>query len=451
MKRNTLILAAGKSTRMKSKKSKVLHEILGKSALAYVVDLAHDIESDEIFVIVGPQEENIQLIFGEELNYVTQQQQLGTGDAVACAAPFLEEGTTLILYADVPCLCLDSLQKLYDFHEKKKNDLSILSVTIDNPHGYGRIVRDEYGVCSIVEHADATEEQRKIKEINSGILLMNTNDLKTHITELTPSNVQGELYLTDLVEIFRNEGLQVDAMCIEDEEEIVGINTRRQLAVATKVMQERINHYWMDNGVTLISPETIFIEENVEIEPDVVILPGTYLKGDTYVSTDCEIGPEVTLDSTFVGVGTHVLRSTVMQAEIGDNTRVGPYAYIRPNTVIGDNCRIGDFVEIKNSVIGSGTKVSHLTYVGDADLGEDINVGSGVVFVNYDGKLKQRSAVEDGAFIGCNTNIIAPLHVGKGAYIAAGTTLTEDVPGDSLAIGRSRVTIKSNWKEKSRE
>lgn len=451
MKRNTLILAAGKSTRMKSKKSKVLHEILGKSSLAYVVDLAHDIDSDEIFVIVSPQEENIQLLFGEELNYVTQLQQLGTGDAVASAAPFLEDGTTLVLYGDVPCLRQESLLDLFDFHEEQGNDLSILSVEMNDPTGYGRIVRDALGVMAIVEHRDASEEQCEIREINSGILLMNTELLKMYITELTPSNVQGELYLTDLVEIFRRAGHKVDAMRIDEEEQIVGINTRRQLAEATRIMQQRVNTYWMENGVTLINPDTIFIEESVEIEPDVVIWPGTFLKGETHISMDCEIGPEVTLDSTFVGVGTRILRSTVMQAEIGDNTQVGPYTYIRPNSVIGDNCRIGDFVEIKNSTIGSGTKVSHLTYVGDADLGEDINVGCGVVFVNYDGKLKQRSVIEDGVFLGCNTNIVAPLKVETGAYVAAGTTLTEDVPKDSLAIGRSRVTIKTNWRNKQGE
>ncbi len=451
MRRNTLILAAGKSTRMKSRKSKVLHEILGKSSLAYVVELAHEIESDEIFVIVSPQEENIQLLFGEELNYVTQQHQLGTGDAVASAAPFLEDGTTLVLYGDVPCLRAESLQELFDFHESQGNDLSILSVDTEDPTGYGRIVRDALGVVAIVEHRDATPEQLSIREINSGILLMDTKLLKTYISELTPSNVQGELYLTDLVEIFRSAGYKVDAYRMEDEEEIVGINTRCQLAQATRVLQERINNYWMENGVTLISPESIFIEDGVEIEQDVVIWPGTYLKGDTHISADCEIGPEVTLESTFVGTGTRVLRSSITQAEIGDNTQVGPYTYIRPNSFIGDNCRIGDFVEIKNSVIGSGTKVSHLTYVGDADLGEDINIGCGVVFVNYDGKVKQRSIVEDGAFIGCNTNIIAPLRVEKGAYVAAGTTLTEDVPKDSLAIGRSKVTIKSDWKAKKEE
>lgn len=447
---DVVILAAGKSTRMKSKTSKVLHHILGRPVLSYVVDLAKGVQAEKTIVVVADQDDSIENIFGDELLYAVQKKQLGTGDALRAAIDLIESDTTLVLYGDAPFLRPESLEAFLAFHQDK--DLSILSVNMPDPFNYGRILRGDGGVEKIVEEKDCTEQQREIKEINSGILLMKTAPMKEALGKLKSANAQGEYYLTDLVEIFAKEGRKVDAFVLADPEETVGINNRKQLAQAREILQHRILEKHLDNGVTIIDPKRVYIEPDVEIASDVEIWPDCYLLGSTKIEEDVLLGPGVYLKNCEVHQGVHMEYTRAEDAVIGQETHVGPYTYLRPGTVIGEQCRIGDFVEIKNANIGDGTKVSHLSYVGDADLGKKINVGCGTVFVNYDGQNKYRSTIEDKAFLGCNSNYVAPVRVGENAYVAAGTTVTEDVPADALSIGRVKQTNKLGWaKDKSKK
>lgn len=440
---DVVILAAGKSTRMKSKKSKVLHSILGQPILSYVVKLAKEVQAEKTIVVVAPGEEEIPKLYGDQLLYATQWKQLGTGDALKAAVDKIQADSTLILYGDAPFLRKESLRDFINFHDDK--DLSILSVEMDDPTDYGRIIRGSQGVRAIVEEKDCSEIERKVKEINSGILLMNTALMKDNLEKLTSNNAQGEYYLTDLVELFASQGKRVDAYMIEDASETVGINDRAQLAKGRQILQERIIEDHLKNGVSIIDPTRVYIEPGVKISADVEIWPDVYLRGNTVIEEDVYIGPGVDLENCHLESGVRIDYSKAADARIGKNTVVGPYSYLRPGSQIGENCRVGDFVEIKNSVIGDGTKISHLAYVGDADLGSNINVGCGTIFVNYDGKEKHRAKVGDGVFLGCNSNLIAPVKIGDNAFIAAGTTVDKDVPANALSIGRVRSQIKEDW------
>lgn len=440
---DVVILAAGKSTRMKSKTSKVLHKILGKPILSYVVELAEEIKANKSIVVIAPGNEEIPALYGDRLLYATQWDQKGTGDALKAAVGKISSDTTLVLYGDAPFLRPESLEGFIEFHKGK--DLSILSVCQENPKGYGRIIRGEKGVEGIVEEKDCNPEQRKIKEINSGILLMNSELMKENLQKITTSNSQGEYYLTDLVELFYAQGKIVDAYVIDDPEETAGVNDRAQLARGGKVFQKRIIEEHLKEGVSIIDPDRVYIEPEVEIAPDVEIWPDTYLLGKTKIEEDVRLGPGVHLEDSHIMRGAVLEHTRGIQAQVGCDSRVGPYAYLRPGTKIGAGCRIGDFVEIKNSTIGDGTKVSHLSYIGDADLGENINVGCGTIFVNYDGVHKYRSTVGDGAFLGCNSNLISPVEIGANAFVAAGTTVDQKVPENALSIGRVRSEIKLDW------
>lgn len=440
---DVVILAAGKSTRMKSKTSKVLHKILGKPILSYVVDLAKEISAEKTIVVVAPNSEEIVELYGDGLLYAVQQEQKGTGDALKAGAEAITSDTTLVLYGDAPFLRPESLRAFIRFHQGK--DLSILSVHQEDPTDYGRIIRSTNGVMAIVEEKDCTPEQRQIKEINSGILLMNTKLMKENLQLLKTSNAQGEYYLTDLVELFASQGKRVDAYVLDDPEETAGINDRSQLARGREVLQRRIIEKHLKEGVSIVDPSRVYIEADVQIGRDVEIWPDTYLMGKTLIEEDVYLGPGVHLEDCHVKKGATLEYTRGIHAQIGSGCHVGPYTYLRPGTQIGAECRIGDFVEVKNSVIGDRTKVSHLSYIGDADLGEDINVGCGTIFVNYDGVHKYRSRVGDGAFIGCNSNLISPVEIGRGAFIAAGTTVDQDVPEHALSIGRVRSQIKEDW------
>lgn len=440
---DVVILAAGKSTRMKSKKSKVLHEILGKPVLSYVVELAKEVEATRTILVLAPGDDSIKELYGEDYFYATQWKQQGTGDALRAAVDQIESDSTLVLYGDAPFLRAETLRNFIDFHQGK--DLSILSVDMDNPKDYGRIIRGDRGVLAIVEERDCSEEEKKIKEINSGILLMNTALMKENLQRLKADNDQKEYYLTDLVELFSGQGRLVDAYKIKDARETAGINDRLQLAQGRKILQERVLEGHLKNGVSIIDPDRVYIEAGVKIAGDVEIWPDVYLKGETIIEEDVYLGPGVHLEDCHIKRGARLEYTRALQAEVGSESVVGPYAYLRPGTKIGTACKIGDFVEIKNSTIGDGTKISHLSYVGDADLGSKINVGCGTIFVNYDGKNKHRSTVGDGAFLGCNSNVISPVTIGERAFIAAGTTVERDVPSEALSIGRVRPTIKEDW------
>lgn len=447
---NTLkavILAAGQGTRMKSKVPKVLHKILGKTLLDYVIESAEEAGADEICVVVGHQSEIVMEETKKKVQFVRQEEQLGTGHAVMQARDFIgQEGQVLILFGDTPLIQSDTLKEMINAHNQHKNTVTVLSTQVDNPEGYGRIIRDTAGqFIKSVEHKDATDDERRTREINSGMYLYEAKALNEALKTLTTNNAQGEYYLPDTLTSLLTEGYKVDAMVTLNKEDVLGVNSRQQLAQASQIIQKRINAYWMLQGVTLINPSQTYISKEAIIEQDVLIYPNTFIEGESYIGEDSIIGPNTTIKNSKIGKGTTIEQAVVLQSEIGHHTNVGPFAYIRPNSIIGNEVKIGDFVEIKNAEIGDGTKASHLTYIGDAKVGQHVNFGCGTFVANYDGKKKSQTQVEDYAFIGCNTNLISPVKVGHHAYTAAGSTIYKDVPPYALSIARVEQSNKEDW------
>ena len=443
-----IILAAGEGKRMKSKKAKVTHKICGKALVECVYNSAVGAGADECVVVIGHGADQVRECLGEKVTYAVQEEQLGTGHAVKQAESFLKgrSGYALLLCGDTPLITAQTLASAVKYHKDNCNSATVITADMENPYGYGRIIRDEHGnLLKIVEHRDATDEEKAVKEINSGMYCFTIAHLLEALNEINNNNDQGEYYITDTIEILLSKGLKVGAMKICDSSEIMGINDRVQLAEASNIMKKRIIVEHMKAGVTIIDPSTTYIDLGVEIGSDTVIYPGTMLQGSTCIGEDCEIGPNTRIVDSAIGNGCDVVNSVVIESTVGTDTHIGPFAYIRPQSSIGSNVKIGDFVEIKKSVIGDRTKISHLTYIGDAELGKNINVGCGVVVVNYDGKKKNKTIVGDNAFIGCNSNLVSPVVIKDNAYIAAGSTITEDVPEYSLAIARERQVIKENW------
>ncbi len=446
-----IILAAGEGSRMKSKKPKVLHEILNKKMIDYVIDGAKSCGAAQLCVVVGHKAEEVKAaISGEGVSFALQAEQKGTGHAVMMAGEFIDQQQDiLILYGDTPLIQGDTLEKLVKTHREENFSATVVSAIVENPEGYGRIIRDARGnFLKIVEHKDATADERKVKEINTGIYIFKGLALAAALGGLNNHNTQGEYYLTDCLELILKAGGRVGAVTAAEEKEFFGVNSRVQLAEAAKLMRERINRRHMENGVTLADPENTYIDADVKIGVDTVILPGCVLEGKTEIGEDCKIGPNSRLTDMRMGNGVTFQSSTGMESEIGDNTTVGPFAYIRPNCKIGQNVKIGDFVEVKNSTVGNGTKIPHLAYIGDTDAGQKVNFGCGSIMVNYDGEKKHRTVVEDHVFVGCNVNLVAPVTVKEGAYIAAGSTITKDVPEDVLAVARARQQVIAGWKNK---
>ncbi len=444
-----VILAAGQGTRMKSKVPKVLHKVLDKTMVDYVIDASYEAGADDICVVVGHQSAMVKAMIGTRVKFALQKEQLGTGHAVMQAGDFIKDGNILVLCGDTPLITAETIKELNELHNKENNDVTVVSMLVDNPTGYGRIVREDNDFARIVEQKDATEEQKKIKEVNSGVYIFRAEALNDAFSKLTNNNSQGEYYLTDTLEIIKNGGGRVDVMVASDADEFLGVNSKLQLAQATEVMKMRINTEHMFNGVTIMNPESTYIGKDVKIEPDTIIYPGCMIEGKTEIGTDCLIGPNCRIQSSVIHNGVIIQSSFLIQAEVDNYTTVGPFAYLRPNSKIGEHVRIGDFVEVKNSTIDDGTKVSHLTYVGDSDVGKCVNFGCGTVTVNYDGKNKFRCKIGDNVFIGCNSNLVAPVEIGDNAYTAAGSTITKDVPEGSLAIARSRQDNKEGWRNKS--
>ncbi|NLW01821.1 MAG: bifunctional UDP-N-acetylglucosamine diphosphorylase/glucosamine-1-phosphate N-acetyltransferase GlmU [Clostridiaceae bacterium] len=443
----TVILAAGAGTRMKSGTAKVLHKICGQTLLAYVVDAARKAGSSEIIAVIGHQADLVRESV-KDVTFVLQEEQLGTGHAVMQARHLLEGkvGTVLVVCGDTPLITARTLKQAYETHLKDKNHVTVITARVSDPTGYGRIIRGRDGrIGSIVEHKDATEEQRAINEINSGIYFFEAPALLKALEGLGNANSQGEYYLTDTIGAILSDHGSAGAYLTHDSSEILGINDRFQLAEAERTMRDRIIHEHMKNGVTFILPETSVIGPNVEIGRDTVIYPGTLLEGGTKIGGRCVIGPYTRISDSVVCEDVYIMNSVVLESQIGSNSKVGPFAYLRPGSSIGNNVKIGDFVELKNSEIGDNTKVSHLAYIGDALVGKNVNMGCGVVVVNYDGSKKHRTVVGDYAFVGCNVNLVSPVEVKPHSYIAAGSTITEEVPEYSLAIARSRQTIISDW------
>lgn len=448
-----VILAAGEGTRMKSNNPKVIHKVFDKTMLDYVIEAAKEAGAKDICVVVGHKSEIVKANVSYEVEFVLQEQQLGTGHAVMQAENFIgDEGNVLILFGDTPLITGSTLSEMVDYHSKQNNTVTVLSTIVEDSTGYGRIVRDkDNNFVKSVEHKDATEEERKIKEINSGMYCFNAKALKESLKDLNNDNAQGEYYLPDTLKIIMSKNLKVNAMISDIPDEILGVNNRVQLANAQEIMQKRINHCHMLNGVTIINPSNTYISKDAIIGKDTIVYPNSLIEEVTVIGENCIIGPNSRIVNSQIGDNVKIEQSTVLESKIKSSTNVGPYAYLRPNSEIGENVKIGDFVEIKNAIIGNNTKVSHLTYIGDADVGSNVNFGCGTVVVNYDGVNKHRTTIEDNAFIGCNTNLVSPVKVDKNAYTGAGSTITKDVPKDALGIARAKQVNIENWVKKARK
>ncbi len=449
----SIILAAGAGTRMKSKLPKVLHKVCGQTLVDHVVDAAREIGSEHVVAVVGHGREAVEAqLEPRGVKFAVQTDQLGTGHAVLVASDHIaDDENVLILCGDTPLIEPGSLKGLVELMEEKAYSGVLMTTFVDDPTGYGRILRDAEGnVAGIVEHKDADEAQRAIKEINPAVYCFRGDVLKKALSALKNDNAQGEYYLTDVIEIIRGYGHKIGGFAVEDPAQMLGVNSRIQLHEAERIMQARIMEKLMVEGVTIINAGNTYIEKKVRIGSDTVVYPGAFLAGETVIGEDCVIGPDARIENCTLENDVEVRSSTMVDSSVGAHTKVGPYAYLRPNSKIGQHVKVGDFVEVKNSTIGNHSKVSHLAYIGDGDVGENVNIGCGVVFVNYDGKNKNRTKVEDGAFVGCNVNLIAPVTVEKNAYVAAGSTVTEDVQEKALAVARARQVNKPGWVDKKK-
>ncbi|EST90367.1 bifunctional UDP-N-acetylglucosamine diphosphorylase/glucosamine-1-phosphate N-acetyltransferase GlmU [Vagococcus lutrae] len=449
--RYAIILAAGQGSRMKSKKYKVLHELAGKSMVDHVLTQVETLAPTQVVTIVGYGAESVKEALGDRTAYALQAEQLGTGHAVLQADALLadKDGTTLVICGDTPLLQASTLAALFETHESTGAKATVLTAEAPNPFSYGRIIRDESGnVKKIVEERDATDEERQVTEINTGTFCFDNQALFDTLKKVGNDNDQGEYYLPDVIGLLQQQGEKVAAYQMADFAESIGVNDRVALAKATETMRQRINHQHMVNGVTFVNPAATYIDAEVEIGNDTLIEAGVTLRGRTKIGSNCVIGANSEIVESVIADNVVVTSSMIEHATIAAGVDVGPYAHIRPNSDLKENVHIGNFVEIKNTTIGANTKVGHLTYVGDADLGEHINVGCGTVFVNYDGKNKHRATVGDHVFIGCNANLVAPVTIGDRAFIAAGSTITKDIPNDALGIARSRQENKDGYAKK---
>jgi bifunctional UDP-N-acetylglucosamine pyrophosphorylase/glucosamine-1-phosphate N-acetyltransferase len=447
----TVILAAGKGTRMKSRLPKVLHKAGGKPMLQHVLDAAEAAGAKRKIVITGFGGNLVREAIGSQAEFVEQKEQLGTGHAVQQAAPLLAAGksTVMVLCGDTPLLTGALLRKLYEAHKEAKAKATVLTAVMPDATGYGRIVRTAAGtVARIVEHKDATAEERKINEVNSGIYCFESADLFAALQQVKNDNAQGEYYLPDVLSILRDKGEKIWAVAADDYESTLGINSRLQLAGAEKILRRRKNEALMADGVTIMDPDSTFIDADVKVGRDTVIYPFTWLEGKTTIGAECEIGPSVRFQNMTVGDGVTGQFTYAHDAIIDDGVILGQFTHIRPDTHLAEKVKIGNFVEVKNSNIGKGTKLPHLSYIGDCDMGSGVNMGCGTITVNYDGKKKFRTKVGDDAFVGCNSNLVAPVEVGDGAYIAAGSTITDYIPAKDLAIARARQKNISGWADK---
>ncbi len=443
-----IVLAAGQGTRMKSKLYKVLHPVCGKPMVQHVVDHIGSLDAKRIVTVVGHGAEKVKEQLGKQSEYVLQAEQLGTAHAVQQAEPVLGqlEGTTLVVCGDTPLIRPETMKALFDYHTSQNAKATILTAVAEDPTGYGRILRDAEGnVAQIVEQKDATEEQKKVTEINTGTYCFDNKALFEALKLVNNDNAQGEYYLPDVIEILQKQGERVAAYVTESFDETLGVNDRFALSQAEAIMRARINERHMRNGVTIIDPSTTYISADAIIGSDTVLQPGCMIEGKSVIGEDCMIGPNSHIVDSEIGNATTIHSSVVLQSKVGHETAVGPFAHLRPASSLGDHVKVGNFVEVKKSHLGNHTKVSHLSYIGDAEVGDNCNIGCGTITVNYDGQNKFQTVIEDDVFVGCNSNLVAPVTLGAGSFIAAGSTVTKDVPGDALAIARARQENKLNY------
>ena len=448
----SIILAAGEGKRMKSNIAKPLQQAAGKALVEWVLDTAEETGSDENIVVIGHKAEDVKAYLGDRAKYAYQYEQLGTGHAVMQGIESIKDvdGTVMVLYGDSPLIEAETLKRVREDHSKKMRAATVITAIADEPYGYGRIVRENGEIVRIVEQKDASEDEQKITEVNSGMYFFDIQKLKESLSKITNDNSQGEYYITDVIEIMLSEGEKVGAY-VTDLEQTMGVNDKLQLSQVGKILNRRKVEALMLAGVTIIDPDKVQVTTNVKVGRDTVLYPGTVLEGDTVIGENCVIGSNTSLNNCKVGNNTKILETVGIDSEIGSDTNVGPFAYLRPGTKVGSEVKIGDFVEVKNSTIDDGTKVAHLNYIGDADVGKRVNFGCGTVVVNYDGVNKHRTIIEDDCFIGCNTNLVSPVVVRHGAYTAAGSTITDEVPPESLAIARSKQVVKEQWTAKRKD
>ena len=446
-----VVLAAGEGKRFKSEMPKVLHTLCGKPLVSYVLEALEPVEAQRTVVVVGRGADEVKqstkAATSKKLAFALQEKQLGTGDAARVADDALGKfaGDVLILPGDSPLLTTETLQALIDHHQKTKAAATILTAELDDPTGYGRIIRGSDGsVERVVEHRDATPDQRKTKEVNTSVWVFDRAALRTALTKIDRTNDQQEYYLTDVVQILREKGEQVEAYTTQDATEALGANSRVELADIAALMRRRINVRHMLDGVTIVDPASTFIDAGVTIGRDAVLHPMTHLHGITTIGEGAEVGPNVRLVDTKVGAGATVLNAVAKEAEIGAQAQVGPFAYLRPGAVLEEGAKAGTYVEVKKSRIGKGSKVPHLSYIGDAEIGKNVNIGAGTITCNYDGETgkKSKTVIEDDVLIGSDTMLVAPVTVGKGAVTGAGSVVSRDIPPDGVALGSPARTVR---------
>ncbi len=453
MKISAVVLAAGRGVRMCSDLPKVAHKAAGKPMILHIVDIVRQAGIEDINVVVGHGREVVQqLLAQEKVDFVLQEQQLGTGHALLQAEKNIDpDSAVIVLAGDTPLLRSSTIQELINFHQEQKSPGTILSAELSNPAGYGRVIRQaDQSFSRIIEEKDATEEERQIREINSGIYCFQAGMVFELLQKINTNNAQGEYYLTDVLELIKNTQQTVNIIKVEDAQEIYGVNDRIQLAYVESILRKRKNLELMREGVTIMDPSSTFIDKDVQVKKDSIILPYTIIEGATLIGENCQIGPYSRISNSHIGDKVIIDSSRVNEARIGNQCSIGPYAYLRPQSELHDNVKVGDFAEIKKSIIGEHSKIPHLSYVGDAIIGKGVNVGAGTITCNYDGRNKHQTIIEDQAFIGSNTNLVAPVRVGENATVGAGSTIAHDVPPDSLAVERAKQRNFHNWANKNR-
>ncbi len=449
-----VVLAAGLGTRMKSSLPKAVHTLCGKPMVAFPVDLCRALGVERVVVVVRHGADRVRATLGDTVEYVTQDERPGSGAAALSAAERLAgfDGTLLVMQADTPLITRETLSTLLEQHRRAQAAATLLAARLDDPAHYGRVLRRSDGlVARVVEARDAPADVRATREINVGTYCFESRALLSALRQLKPENDQGEYYLTDVVGLLADAGERVETCVVDDPSAGIGINDRVQLAAAEAILRQRVREELMQSGVTMIDPATTYVDVGVQVGPDTVVHPHTFLTGSTVIGRECEIGPGARIAGCRVGDGVRIQSSVLSESEIGNESRIGPFAHVRPGCRVGKKCKIGNFVELKNAQVEEGASIGHHSYIGDASVGARSNIGAGTITCNYDGKRKHRTEIGAGAFVGSNATLVAPVSIGEGAYVAAASVVTQDVPADSLAIARCRQTVKEGWARRRRE